>query len=270
MIEKLKIGLPNGKVCYFNSIETRTVAKILRWEIFKRGQYRRPGFELRADDTVIDIGANIGMFALWAAPQIPRGRLICVEPNPEAVQALRMNILRNDLSNAIAVPAAAGDADGTMELLCRPGWEPLAHSAAIEVPWWYTNSAVGRFGRWLVLRLFGYARGAAPIRSIAVPQVPLSRIMDEHGVATVNFLKIDCEGSEYEVLRSVDAAHWRRIERLVIEYHDFGPGRDHRELLTILRNNGFEAKAVHKMLERLWALAGIRVGVIWARKSPSP
>jgi hypothetical protein len=32
------------------------------------------------------------------------------------------------------------------------------------------------------------------------------RIMDELGVATVNFLKIDCEGSEYEVLRSLDAA----------------------------------------------------------------
>ena len=35
----------------------RTVAKYLRWETFKRGQYSHAGFELQVDDTVIDIGA---------------------------------------------------------------------------------------------------------------------------------------------------------------------------------------------------------------------
>jgi methylase of polypeptide subunit release factors len=77
----------------------RTVAKYLRWETFKRGQYSHPGFELQVDDTVIDIGANIGMFALWAEPQIPRGRLICIEPNPYALECLRMNVRQNDLRN---------------------------------------------------------------------------------------------------------------------------------------------------------------------------
>jgi hypothetical protein len=55
----------------------RTVAKYLRWETFKRGQYSHAGFELQHDDAVVDIGANIAMFALWAEPQIPRGRHSC-------------------------------------------------------------------------------------------------------------------------------------------------------------------------------------------------
>src|ERR1700677_2607526 len=135
MSESLEVALPNGNVCYLTSATMRTVAKFLRWETFKREQYRRPGFELRTDDVVIDVGANIGMFALWTEPQIPRGRLICIEPNPRALECLRMNVRQNDLRNVTIIAAAAGSENGTMELVCHPGWEALAHSAAVDVPW---------------------------------------------------------------------------------------------------------------------------------------
>jgi FkbM family methyltransferase len=266
MSQSLVVGLPNGKACYLTSAAMRTVAKILRWEIFKRGQYRRPGFELRADDMVIDIGANIGMFALWTEPQIPRGRLICIEPNPYALECLRLNIRQNDLRNVIVVPAAAGSQNGTTELICHPGWEALAHTSAVDAPWLFTKSSMGRLTRWLLQRGLRHAHQAAAVKPIVVPQMQLARIMDEHAVARVNFLKIDCEGSEYEVLRSLDATHWARIERVVLEYHDFGRGRNHRELIEILRNNGFETAVVHTILEGLFTLAGFRIGMIWAKK----
>jgi predicted O-methyltransferase YrrM len=75
------------------------VAKYLRWEIFKRGHSVRAGFELRPSDTVVDIGGNIGMFVLWAAPQIPKGRIVSVEPNPVSFGCLKLNIERNGLDN---------------------------------------------------------------------------------------------------------------------------------------------------------------------------
>jgi hypothetical protein len=90
--------------------------------------------------------------------------------------------------------------------------------------------------------------------------------MDEYGVTRVNLLKIDCEGSEYEVLRSLDTAHWAKIDRVVIEYHDFGDDRNHRELIEILHNNGFDAEVAHTIMENLSALFGARVGIIWAKK----
>ena len=266
MSELLEIGLPNGNVCYLTSAAMRTIAKFLCWETFQRGQYRRPGFELRAADTVIDIGANIGMFALWSEPQIPQGRLICIEPNPHALECLRMNIFQNDLRNVIIVPAAAGSNNGALELVCHPGWEAFAHSAAVDVPWFYTKSRMARLTRWLLQRLLRHAPQAAAATPIVVRQMPLAHIMDEHAAATVDFLKIDCEGSEFEVLRSLDAAHWARIERIVIEYHDFGRGRDHRELIRILHDNGFETEVVQTILERLTALVGAQIGMIWAKK----
>ena len=266
MNETLALGLPNGKSCYFTSAAMRTVAAYLRWETFRQGQYRRPGFELRADDTVIDIGANIGMFALWTEPQIPRGRLICIEPNPRALECLRMNVRRNDLRNVTVVPAAAGREHGTMELVYYPGWEAMAHSTAVDAPWFLSGSRMGRLARWLMQRLFRHADHATPAQPIEVQLAPLSHIMEEHGVATVNLLKIDCEGGEYDVMRSLDAGHWARIERVVIEYHDCGRDRNHRELVKILRNHGFDAEIVRPILGRLYALAGVRLGMIWAKK----
>jgi FkbM family methyltransferase len=266
MSKNLEVALPNGNVCYLTSTTMRTAAKFLRWETFNRGQYSRAGFELGADDTVIDIGANIGMFALWTEPQIPEGRLICIEPNPSALECLRINISRNELRNVSIVAAAAGDENGTMELIYHPGWEALAHSASVEAPWFYTKSRMGTFVRWLLRGAMRQADQPVAAKSMMVRQMPLARIMDEHGVSRVDLLKIDCEGSEYEVLRSLDAAHWARIDRVVIEYHDFGDDRNHRELMEILDDNGFDAEVAYTMMESLSAFFAARVGMIWAKK----
>jgi len=266
MSETLTIGLPNGKICYITSATMRTIAKYLRWETFKQGQYHKPGYELRDSDTVVDIGANIGMFALWAEPQIPRGRLICIEPNPQVLDCLRLNISRNNLRNVTVVPVAAGTGDGTMELICHPGWEALAYSTAVDAPWFFNGSMTGRAARWLMQRLRRQSHQTAARKPFVVPQKSLAGIISEQAVTKINFLKIDCEGSEYEILRSLDADHWARIDRIVIEYHEFGHGRSHRELIKMLQDHGFEVERVRTWLTRLFGLTGASVGMIWAKK----
>ena len=165
--------------------QMRTVAKYLRWETFKRGQYSHAGFELQVDDTVIDIGANIGMFALWAEPQIPLGRLICIEPNPSALEFLRMNIRQNDLRNTTIIPAAAGGEIGIMELVSHHGWEAMAHSAALDVPWIFNTSTMGRIARCLTQRSLRQAHPTTATKRFVLQLMPLSRILEEHGVAKV-------------------------------------------------------------------------------------
>jgi FkbM family methyltransferase len=266
MIESPTLALPNGKVCYLTSQTMLTVANYLRWETFERAQYLRPGFELRPDDTVIDIGGNIGMFVLWAAPQVPQGRMISVEPNESALECLRLNVSRNGLHNVTIVPAAAGAENGTMELVHHRGWEALVHSTAVDPPWFYTGSRLARFSRWLLQRAMKHASDSSAEQRIVAQQMTLARIMDDQHVGAINYLKIDCEGSEFEILRAIDAPLWARIERVVIEYHDYGRDRKHGELVKILRMNGFQVDVVHSLLERLFALIGARFGTIWAKK----
>ena len=78
---------------------------------------------------------------------------------------------------------------------------------------------------------------------------------------TVNYLKIDCEGGEYAALRGMDVAYWARVERVVVEYHDFGGDR-HGELVKILEDNGFEVAVIRAWQMRLVGLLGAQTGMI--------
>ena len=57
---------------------------------------------IRPGDTVIDVGANRGMFALNASYLVGKnGRVICFEPNPNCLKVLRYEIESNDIDNIV-------------------------------------------------------------------------------------------------------------------------------------------------------------------------
>ncbi|HEY1746011.1 MAG TPA: FkbM family methyltransferase [Xanthobacteraceae bacterium] len=263
-VVELKVGLPNGTVCHLTSESMRPLAKYLRWEIFKRGRYARVGFELRPSDTVVDIGGNIGVFVLWAAPQVPRGWIVSVEPNPASLGCLKLNIERNGLSNVTAMHAAAGGDGATMELIYHPGWEMIAYNAELSAPWFYKQSVMARLVRWIIAGLTNQHSVAEPAQRIVTPLMSLERIMDSHGLQMVNYLKLDCEGSEFDILRNMSGSAWSRIERAVIEYHEFGRDRRVAELTTILKSHGFDVEVHQSLFEKLGRPFGASIGEIWA------
>jgi hypothetical protein len=75
----LQLKLPNGTTCHLTSLGMRRAAKFLRWEIHTRQRYLHAGFELWPPDNVVDVGGNLGMFVLWAAPQVQQGRVVTIE-----------------------------------------------------------------------------------------------------------------------------------------------------------------------------------------------
>ena len=261
-----RVGLPNGMICHLTSEAMMPLAKYLRWEIFKRARYAHPGFELRPSDTVVDIGGNIGVFVLWAAPQVPQGWILSVEPNPASLRCLKLNIERNDLGNVTAMQAAAGSDGGMMELIYHPGWEMITYNAKVSAPWFYKKTAPARLLRWIIAGLSNRQISAEPAQRIIAPLMSLERIMDDQGIPVGNYLKLDCEGSEFEVLRNTSGACWSRIERAAIEYHEFGRDRRVAELVTILERNGFEVEVNQSIAEKLGRLFGVSVGEIWAWK----
>ena len=245
-MDTVEVKLPNGTTCHLTSAAMWPIATFLRWEIYTRQRYLHPGFELRPSDTVLDVGGNIGMFVLWAAPQVPQGRIVTVEPSLNALACMRLNIARNDLHNVTVLHAAAGrDGDG-MELVTYPGFEVVTHAASTRLP--------------LFARLFIRYPGRS--ERVTVPQISLGRVMDENRLETVNYLKFDCEGAEYEILRNLDAAYWPRIERIAMEYHEYAPDQKHGELIAMLKDHGFKVKASANFFERHL----LRCGSIWARR----
>ena len=68
-------------------------------------------------DTVVDIGAGIGEFALLASRNAgSKGKVIAIEPSPEDYATLLLNIKENGCDNIIPLNTAVSDKPGTLEL----------------------------------------------------------------------------------------------------------------------------------------------------------
>ncbi len=243
-----RLSLPNGLDFWLPSDQTRPAAQYLVREIFGRRRYYRDRFQIRPTDTVVDIGANMGLFTMWAAPQAREGRVVAIEPG-RMVDCLTHNIRANRLHHVTAVPVAVGTDGSQLELIEYPGFNLVSHPSGIG-PAFLT--------RWLILLRYFHVQTPA-IRRIA-PCRSLGALMDDYGLGRVNFLKVDCEGAEYEIFRGLASEHWNRIDRVAMEFHELRPGDRHEELVSLFESRGFRV-AIRKPLFEYYFL---KFGEFWA------
>lgn len=143
---------------------------------------------LRPGMTVVDVGANIGYYLLLFQQSIgANGRVVCIEPSEENLPELRRNIGINRFSNVELHTVALGDHDGTTGL----------HSGI--------NSGVAEDGA---------AEYTVPLRR-------LDHLLRER----VDFLKIDVEGYEGQVLAGAEALLAESKPLLFLELHPHIVGR---------------------------------------------
>ncbi len=239
--------LPNGLKLRFPP-QMQGAASFLIREIFVRQRYRRPGFAIQPTDTVIDVGANMGLFALWAAPQAFAGRVIAIEPT-DVIATLEHAVHINRLAHIETVRAAIGREGDELELVYYPGFNIVSHQSQ-----W--RPAI--LTRALVRLLYG-RYDVRPVRMTATCR-SLGAILDAYEVDKVDFLKIDCEGAEYDLLNDLTPRDWRRIERIALEFHELHPDHRHENLVELLRDRGFQVE-VHKPWFDYYCL---KYGEIWA------
>ena len=78
--------------------------------------YTRYGCEPGKGWTIIDIGAAIGEFSLFAAAHDPTARIFAYEPFPESVEIFRENIAANGIRNITLIPKAVWKSNTTLQL----------------------------------------------------------------------------------------------------------------------------------------------------------
>ena len=165
----------------------------------------------RADPLILDCGSNIGMSILYFKSIYPRARIIGFEPDPEIVSFLRENVERNRLEQVQLVQAALSRNEAKSTL--------------------YSD---GKCGSGLSERLV-----AATNQAWRQYDVACVRLRD-YLIAPVDFLKMNIEGAEYEVLADSED-RLRRVREMVIEYHHLpGLPRSLHDILQILHRQGFE------------------------------
>lgn len=186
-------------------------------EVWVNATYKPLGFSFAPGQVIVDIGAHVGVFTLWAATACPEARVFAVEPTPATFEFLRRNIEANRLQNVELLQCACGGADGHATLYARgaPSMNTL-----------YTRDLLGSSFRPLV----------------QTPVVALDTLFSRFGVSHCDFLKLDCEGAEYEILLCAKPETLRSIGRIALEYHVGLAGNQPRELVDFLRGHGFDVE----------------------------
>lgn len=152
----------------------------LAQEIYGRRVYFPfPGFLPGPDDTVIDLGANAGVFSTLAGKLAHR--VLAVEAQREFLPEIRRNAEIN------------GCAD------------------RVEVLWALVGADSGLFSREENLRMASHYGGTPPA-------VSMSQILREHGLERVDFLKVDIEGSEFGIFSTPDD-WLTRVSCIAMEVH---------------------------------------------------
>ncbi len=163
-------------------VRRRTSDELFVQNIIVNKEYTPPGFEIHESDIVIDIGGNIGTFALLASRYASRGKVFTFEPNSENYKLLVQNIL--------PIHAAVSGSIGKIKLF--RGSDGGFHSIHED-------------------RAYNHERYEL------VDSVNLKDIFEVHSIVRCDFLKLDCEGAEHDILYSLPKEYYSRINKIAME-----------------------------------------------------
>jgi FkbM family methyltransferase len=158
---------------------------------------------------VVDVGANVGVFSLFAART---ARIVyALEPSSSNFSLLRSNTAQT--KNIVALNLACAREDGQASLDLSS--DPVSFSLVS-------------------------ANGSNCRETVEV--IGLGTLFDRYKIERCDFLKLDCEGCEFEIILDSAPALIGRIERIVMEYHDHHSSQfSHSDLLQSLEKLGYQA-----------------------------
>jgi FkbM family methyltransferase len=197
-------------------------------EVFYEKEYADALTVHRQNPVIIDIGANIGAFTVWAGHMIPSATIYSFEPESTNFALLTHNIERNGLSQrATAVKSAVGGAEATRTLSIA-GESSGKNSLSFDV-------------------------GSGVTESVSC--TTLDAIFSRFNIVSCDCLKVDCEGAEYELLYAASPETLKRIDMVILEWHRIA-GHDVVELERFLTRHGFTVTRSARFASMLTARSG--------------
>jgi FkbM family methyltransferase len=194
-------------------------------ELYGRKVYfALPGFALEPTDVVVDLGANAGVFTTLAARLSKK--VIAVEAQSRFLDYISYNLQQNNCSD----------------------------KASLEFG--IVGGSTGLFSNEKRLESGSHFEKRPPVLS-------MNEIIKRHDLDNINFLKVDIEGSEFDLFfKDVD---WlTRVEKIAMEVHpQFGNVRD---LIAVLETNGFTVQLVDNNQKQTDTL-GAGSGYLFAKRN---
>lgn len=174
-------------------------------------------YVLNKGDTVIDCGAYIGEFTLYASKAVgPSGKVIAFEPDPTIFKKLQANIRLNTAGNIILVNKGAWSKDGVLRFV---GDNIKGYS------FMFADKGEG---------------------AIDIPVVSLDGELDRLGVKKVDFIKMDVEGAELELIKGAERTLKEQdVKIAVASYHVVDGKKTFIGVEEALKGLGYRTETAH-------------------------
>ncbi len=163
------------------------------FEVFAQREYDLTIIPWEQVERVLDVGAHVGSFSLWVS-QKARCQVYAIEPNPVAAELFALNTAQlgdRVHLDRVAVGGAAGE-----RVLYDAGYPGTS----------------------------SLSRESGGARAITVEAVTLDQLLARTGFDEIDLLKMDIEGAEEEVFKSVADTTLRRIKTAIVECHPYAGG----------------------------------------------
>lgn len=246
------------------AISGRDLHHINLWEaVFLREEvkgYVAHGIQLQAGATVVDVGANIGVFSAYVHELLGGDAWVfAFEPVPPIFAVLDRNVKDRFGERVTALPYGLSSREDEVEFTYFPAATLLSSS-------WRNRENIesererigGGIAQWIrqggagpVLRRVPAStvrriveRSLRKLNKMETHRVrvrPLSAVIDELGIAVIDLLKIDVEGAEVDVLSGIAKRHWPMVRQAVVEVE--GWETNHQRIREIFESRRFQVHA---------------------------
>jgi FkbM family methyltransferase len=211
-------------------------------EIFVGRTYDHPQIKLPEQPTIIDVGANIGLFAIWAARTHRPRTILAYGASPTTHECLVENLARHVGSEVTSATcfnlAVSREADREL-VLHQPPWTSGLSTIldGATLPW------------------IDELRDKGELYTHRVRSTTISREIAVHGLAAVDLLKIDVEGHFMEVLEGILPADTAKVRNIMLEAEYVQAlGHSGDSICALLRDKGYsvEAKDAAQIMIYAW------------------
>ena len=277
------VKLPNGMSVHSHQ---KGETEFLYKEVWEQREYAHKKFTCydQPNAVIFDVGANIGMFSMFAAQESEPHNvtLHSFEPIPQIHAICQANITKHikRTSNATVHRLGLSNKAGQASFNFHPNFS--LHSSGVDdfearrterlrndlpalladmeeknkVPWWVSclpRCCVLRMGSCLVSKLSESVK-------VTVQLDTVSAVIERHHIDRIDLLKIDVEGCEERVLEGIEAKDWSKIQHATLEVEDFAACK---RVTALLESKGF-AVASEASERKANARVSSEVSQIWA------
>jgi FkbM family methyltransferase len=179
-------------------------------EIFYDKVYERDFVRLESGDTVVDIGANYGIFSLYTQLFNPK-KVYAVEPLKVTFDNMVKNV--SDYG-VVCINKAISD---------KEGFEKFT----------VTDVNANNFSS----KNIDSYHPSDMISEELVETITINKLISDYNINKIDFLKVDCEGAELDLFNTIDKEYLKyNIKKIAIEYHS---SKIYETIINILTENNF-------------------------------